>query len=52
MLTTVCVHSCLAAKGCGDPELGRGSVCHSAGWVLFGTGWDGVFKASGVLVRH
>jgi len=52
MLTAVCVHSCLTAKGCGDPELGWGSVCHLAVWVLFGTGWDGVFKASGVLVRH
>ena len=50
--TTVCVLSCLAGKGCGDPELGWGSVCHSTGRVLVGTGWNGVFMASGVLVRH
>ena len=51
-VTTLCVCSCLTGKGCGDPELGWGSVCHSAGLVLVATGWDGVFMASGILVRH
>ena len=39
-------------KGCGGPELGCVSVCHSVGHVLVAAGWDGLFMASGVLVRH
>ena len=29
-------------KGCGGPELGWVSVCHSVGRVLVGAGWDGL----------
>jgi len=51
-ITTVCVGSCLAGKGCGGPKLGWVSVCLSAGQLLVGAGWAGAFMASGVLVRH
>jgi len=53
-ITTVCVGSCLAGKGCGGPNLGWVSVCLSAGRVLVGAGWDfmggGVYEASIVLL--
>jgi len=41
-ITTVCVGSCLAGKGCGAPKLGWVSVCLSAGRVLVVACWGGV----------
>jgi len=48
-ITTVCVGSCLAGKGCGGPKLRWVSVCLSAGPVLVGAAWAGAFMASWVL---
>ena len=49
-ITTVCVGSCLAGRGCRGPNLGWVSVCLSAGRVLVGAGW--AFMGGGVLERY
>ena len=50
--TTVCVSSCLAGKVAVVMRWGGSVLATWFGQVLVGAGWDGLFMAGGVLVRH